>query len=78
MAVMVWREEDLVPLHEELVDCRRGAPTPGHDTECICLGTGFIRERGERLLCLGPVDDTLTAPVPSQNDTEHPLRGEPR
>ncbi|MEV4559101.1 hypothetical protein AB0K51_19215 [Kitasatospora sp. NPDC049285] len=76
MAVMVWQEEGLVPLHEEPVDCRRGVPTPGHGPDCICLGSGFIRERGERVLCLGPVDDTATAPISPQHATEHPLGGE--
>ncbi|MFJ9461029.1 hypothetical protein ACIRST_38915 [Kitasatospora sp. NPDC101447] len=71
LAVMVWQEDDLVPLHVEPVDCRRGAPEPGHDANCICRGSGFTHEPGERHLCLGPAPENRPGPITPQDHGKH-------
>ncbi|WP_030237389.1 hypothetical protein [Streptomyces sp. NRRL S-350] len=60
---LAGREENGAQLNLEPLGCRRGELLPGHPADCLCHGTGFVRERGERQLCLGLIGELPLGPV---------------
>ncbi|GAA0680231.1 hypothetical protein GCM10010193_37370 [Kitasatospora atroaurantiaca] len=45
--------------------CHRGAPLPAHPSDCVCAGTGYTHEQGERHLCLGFIEGDFGLDAPA-------------